>query len=133
MTLNWANLQSLEGSQQDAFEELCCQLARSETPENAKFIRKGNPDAGVECFSVLADDTEWGWQAKFFKQSLTSSQWGQLDRSVKSALDAHPRLVRYFVCMPRKRADGRRPGIKTEMQKWDDHVAKWNGWAVDAA
>ena len=131
MNLNWANLIAHGGSQEAAFEELCCQLARYETPANARFVRKGNPDAGVECFSVFEDNTEWGWQAKFFVQSLTSAQWGQLDRSVKSALIAHPRLVRYFVCMPRNRADGRRPGIKTEMQKWDDHVAKWNSWAVD--
>ena len=132
MNLNWANLRTLDGSQHAAFEELCCQLARSETPANARFIRKGNPDAGVECFSVFADDTEWGWQAKFFEQSLKPAQWGQLDRSVRSALDAHPRLVRYFVCMPRNRADGRQPGIKTEMQKWDEHVTKWNSWAVDS-
>ena len=26
---------------------------------------------------------------------------------------------------------GRRPGIKTEMQKWDERVAKWNVWATD--
>ena len=131
MNLNWANLRTLDGSQHAAFEELCCQLTRSETPANARFIRKGNPDAGVECLSVLENDTEWGWQAKFFEQSPKPAQWGQLDRSVKSALDAHPRLARYFVCMPRNRADGRRPGIKTEMQKWDEHVVKWNDWAVD--
>ncbi len=131
MNLNWANLRTLDGSQHAAFEELCCQLARSETPANARFIRKGNPDAGVECLSVLENDTEWGWQAKFFEQSPKPAQWGQMDRSVKSALDAHPRLARYFVCMPRNRADGRRPGIKTEMQKWDEHVVKWNDWAVD--
>ena len=131
MNLNWANLRTLDGSQHAAFEELCCQLARSETPANARFIRKGNPDAGVECLSVLENDTEWGWQAKFFERSPKPAQWGQLDRSVKSALDAHPRLARYFVCMPRNRADGRRPGIKTEMQKWDEHVVKWNDWAVD--
>lgn len=131
MNVSWSNLRALDGSQQAAFEELCGQLARSETPTNASFLRKGNPDAGVECFSVLEGDTEWGWQAKFFEQSLTPTQWDQLDHSVKSALDAHPRLVRYFVCIPRNRADGRRPGIKTEMQKWDEHVVKWSDWATD--
>ena len=131
VNLKWANLRSLHGSQQAAFEELCSQLARSETSANARFVRKGNPDAGVECFSVFADNTEWGWQAKFFEQSLKPVQWNQLDRSVKSALDAHPRLARYFVCIPRDRADGRRQNITTEMQKWDEHVAKWNHWAAD--
>ena len=131
MILNWANLIPHGGSQEAAFEELCCQVARYETPANACFVRKGNPDAGVECFSVFEDSTEWGWQAKFFVQSLTSAQWGQLDRSVKSALDAHPRLVRYFVCMPHNPGDGRAPGKTSEMQKWHQHVAKWKGWAAD--
>ena len=130
MNLNWANLKAHGGSQEAAFEELCCQLARYETPANARFVRKGNPDAGVECFSVFEDNTEWGWQAKFFVQSLTSGQWGQLDRSVKSALDAHPRLVRYFVCIPHNPGDGRAPGKTSEMQKWDEHVVKWKGWAT---
>ena len=130
MNLNWANLIAHGGSQEAAFEELCCQLARYETPANARFVRKGNPDAGVECFSVFEDNTEWGWQAKFFVQSLTSGQWGQLDRSVKSALDAHPRLVRYFVCIPHNPGDGRAPGKTSEMQKWDEHVVKWKGWAT---
>jgi len=84
VNLNWTSLKAHGGSQEAAFEELCCQLARSEIPANARFARKGTPDAGMECFSVLDDGTEWGWQAKFFERSLTSAQWGQLDHSVKS-------------------------------------------------
>ena len=131
MSLTWASLRAWGGSQQTAFEELCCQLARSETPTNARFARKGSPDAGVECFAVLPDGGEWGWQAKFFERSLTQAQWRQLDKSIESALRAHPKLVRYFVCVPRDRSDGRRANVKTEMQRWDEHVAKWSSWAVD--
>ena len=131
VTLSWSNLRTLDSTQHAAFEELCCQLARTETPANASFVRKGNPDAGVESFSVLADGTEWGWQAKFFERALTPTQWSQLDRSIRAALDAHPRLVRYFVCIPRNRADGRRRNIQTEMQKWDERVATWKSWAAE--
>ena len=131
MSLSWTSLRAWGGSQQTAFEELCCQLARSEKPPNARFIRKGSPDAGVECFATLPNGDEWGWQAKFFETSLTATQWNQVDRSVKKALDSHPKLTRYYVCVPRDRSDGRKPSTKTEMQKWHERVAKWQGWAAD--
>ncbi|MCQ3812294.1 MAG: ATP-binding protein, partial [Acidimicrobiia bacterium] len=131
MDLNWANLRILNGSQRESFEELCSQLAREEAPEEAEFVRKGSPDSGVECYCRFENGQEWGWQAKFFLPSLGQTQWNQLDRSVERALEAHPNLVRYFVCAPRNRSDGRREGITTEMQRWETQVAKWEGWAVD--
>ena len=131
MGLSWSDLRACNGSQREGFEELCSQLARLKTPDGAEFIRTGNPDSGVECFCRLEDGQEWGWQAKFFRDSLRPSQWNQTDRSVKVALEAHPNLVRYFVCVPRNRSDGRRPGITTELQRWKDRVAKWEGWAHD--
>ena len=130
MNLSWSDIRALEGSQSKGFEELCSQLARRETPTGAEFCRKGNPDAGVECYCLLEDgQQEWGWQSKFFLKALDDSQWNQLDRSVKAVLKAHPKLVRYFVCVPRNRSDSRRQGVKTEMQRWEDRVAKWEGWA----
>src|SRR3954449_10352321 len=63
----WSKLRSWNGSQEKAFEELCCQVAAAEQmPEGCKFTRKGTPDAGVECFWTLPNGNEWGWQAKFF-------------------------------------------------------------------
>ncbi len=53
MSINWQNLRPWDGSQQTAFEELCCQLASCESEPlsaHAKFVRKGTPDAGVECY-----------------------------------------------------------------------------------
>lgn len=129
MGLNWSDLRTLNGSQHEGFEELCAQVARLEAPASAEFFRKGSPDAGVECFCRLEDGREWGWQAKFFRESLGHSQWGQLDRSVRAALEAHPNLARYFVCVPRNRSDSRRPDVTTEMQKWESRVAAWEDWA----
>lgn len=79
-------------------------------------MRKGSPDAGVECYATFRDGREWGWQAKYF-DILGNSQWAQLDKSVRTALEKHPQLVRYYVCVPidlthgssrktRNRADG---------------------------
>ena len=131
--LTWSSLRSLNGSQQEGFEELCAQLARAEVPEGATFYRKGSPDAGVECYCILADGSEWGWQAKFFTASLVDAQWRQIDDSVRTALEKHPKLVRYYVCMPRDRPDARLDGKRSSLQKWHDHVEKWNGWATDRA
>ena len=110
---------------------MCVQLARIETPEGAKFIPTGTPDAGVECYCVLSDGNEWGWQAKYFISPLTNTQWQQLDGSIKTALDKHPRLVRYYVCVPRNRSDPRVPNQTSELDRWNDHVAKWQDWAID--
>ena len=128
MTLDWGNIRPLNGSKWQGFEELCAQLARAETPVNARFERKGTPDAGVECFCVLTDGSEWGWQAKYFEH-LGRSQYEQLGRSVKTALEKHPSLVRYSVCVPLDRADARLTSRKSAMDRWQEHVAEWRGWA----
>lgn len=127
MQFNWNDIRSLNGSQDKGFEELGAQLARAENPD-AKFVRKGAPDAGVECYCILPDGSEWGWQAKYF-HTMGTSQWSQLDKSVKTALDKHPELVRYFVCIPLDLPDARIKGQKSAMQRWNERVEKWEGWA----
>ena len=128
--IDWNAIRPLNGSRADGFEELCAQLARAERPTGSSFERKGPPDAGVECYAVLGDLTEWGWQAKYFHQ-LGDSQLSQLDRSVKTALDKHPQLVRYFVCVPLDRPDPRIEGRSSAKDRWGQHVLKWEGWASD--
>ena len=129
INLDWNAIRPLNGSRAEGFEELCAQLAREECTRVSRFERKGSPDAGVECYSVFADGSEWGWQAKYFK-SLVDSQWSQLDESVKTALEKHPRLVRYFVCIPLNLPDARKDGQKSARDRWNDHVTKWSGWAA---
>lgn len=128
--INWNEIRALEGSKNSGFEELCAQLARNETPADAKFIRKGTPDAGVECFSIFPDESEWGWQAKYIF-NLGDSQWGQIDRSVEKALDNHPKLVKYIICVPKNRADGGNEGQTSALDRWNTHVEKWSQWATE--
>jgi len=130
MSLNWNNLRPWDGSQRLAFEELCCQLAGSEDmPDGAKFIRKGAPDAGVECFWKLPNDYEHCWQAKYFLSPPDSNQWGQIDDSVKTALEKHHNVSKYTICLPIDRPDARVNGLKSCKDRWDEHVEKWQGLA----
>ena len=129
LNLDWKSIRPINGSRSDGFEKFCSQLARTECPPDAKFEAKGNPDAGVECYCVLADGSEWGWQAKYFDR-LDSTQWSQIDESIKTALEKHPNLVRYYVCVPMDRADARVEGRTSAFQQWQQHEDKWRQWAT---
>ena len=131
MNISWQSIRAIDGSQAKGFEELIRQLAHAEIPADARFERVGTPDAGVECYCVLKGGSEWGWQAKHFTSTLNNSRWAQLDKSVKRALDKRPRLTRYYVCIPWDRSDARIPGQKSAMQRWNEHVSKWQGWAQE--
>src|SRR5882724_1995828 len=131
MSINWQDLRPLNSSQNTAFEELCCQLAGAEpAPHGSVFIRKGAPDAGVECYWKLPDGSEWGWQAKFFRSPPVNNQWADIDDSVKTALEKHPQLSRYVVCLPIDRQDPRLDNQQWFMDKWNERVQKWGGWAT---
>ncbi|HIF9126651.1 TPA: hypothetical protein ACX6SH_002969 [Photobacterium damselae] len=130
MVINWHNIRPLDNSQNDGFEELVCQLARNEDIANKKkFVRKGKPDAGVECYWILKNNDEWAWQAKYFTTSLDDNQWAQLDKSVKTVLDKHPNLTNYYIAIPNDPPDARLSGQKSMLDKWNERVEKWNEWA----
>lgn len=131
MTLNWHKLRPWNGSQQLAFEELCCQFAAFEMPAaGSRFFRKGTPDAGVECFWRLPNGDEWAWQAKFFLAPPNARQWAEVDGSVKAALAKHSRLTKYTVCFPLDRPDARVKGQSSFLDKWNRHTDKWRQWAA---
>ena len=119
-------IRPFNGSRHDGFEELCCQLASMEPrPSGATFHRKGQGgDAGVECFLRRVDGTEIGWQAKYLF-SWDSSCATQLDNSVRAALDKHPQLEEYVVCLPFNLPDSRPRTGSTALKKWEDWCTKW--------
>ena len=130
MSVNWNNLRTWNGSQEIAFEELCCQLASLKSvPPGAQFFRKGSPDAGVECFWRLPRKDKWAWQANSFRSSPNPSQWQQIDASVTTALAKHPRLTKYTVCLPLDRSDARIHNQKTFLAKWNKYIIRWRGSA----
>ncbi len=138
MNKDWIKLRCFDGSQEKAFEELICQLARAERDDNREsFFRIAAPDGGVEAYSVQKNGSEYGWQAKFFF-SLGKAQWSQIEESFKTALEKHPKLVKYIVCVPMDRPDpritvtkGKRAGKsnKSLMDCWNEKVAHWRDLA----
>lgn len=129
---SWSRLRIWKSSQNEAFEELCCQLAHTEVVANAlSFHRKGTPDSGIECYWVLADGSEWGWQAKFFEDGFTDKRWGQCDESVKRVLQGHPLLKRLHFCVPYDFPDSRLPGKTSAEDRWNAHKKKWESWAKE--
>ncbi len=135
LNLDWGTIRPLSGTREKGFEELCSQLARCQSPAGARFIRKGTPDAGVECYAILPDGSEWAWQAKYFLTSPEASQWKQVNESVVTALKKHPDITKYFVCMPLDLPDGRveratkstgeTKRTKSAQDRWTEHVARW--------
>jgi hypothetical protein len=129
---NWTNLISLNSSQNDAFEELLCQLAKKEPIENKKeFIKVGNPDGGVECYVVLDNDEEIGFQAKWFLSTPQDTQWNQIEHSFETALKTHPNMIQYYVAIPLDRADPRVENRQSFMSKWNKKTTIWKQYAKD--
>ncbi|EJU15112.1 AAA ATPase [Sphingomonas sp. LH128] len=117
--IDFSKIRLHNGTQANAFEELCCQLANDEdVGARARFDRKGpGGDGGIECFATLDDGSEIGWQVKFY--SNFDSMLASLDGSLTQALEKHPGMRRFIACMPFDLADSRRSEVKTALSKWD--------------
>ncbi|MEZ0169498.1 hypothetical protein [Microvirga sp. TS319] len=124
--IDFSKIRLHRGSQDSAFEELCCQLAALEPlPTGARHYRKGpGADAGVECFTIRADGSEVGWQVKYYKR-MDSSLLTSLDDSIGTALKKHPNLVEYVVCVPFDLSDGRKGDQETALARWETWRTEW--------
>ena len=128
--IDFRGILTLQGSRHFAFEEFCCQLARrhSEVPIGSTFRRfeGAGGDGGVECTWSLSSGDEWGWQAKYlFRLDLT-----QLHRSIETALSLHPRLTRYFICIPFDLAPPTARGGKSQVERYDEARTTWEAMAA---
>ncbi|SHE90141.1 NACHT domain-containing protein [Dysgonomonas macrotermitis] len=126
MSINWNNIRPLNNSLNDGFEELICQLAEQEDLKTKKhFFRIGKPDGGKECYWELEDGSLIMWQAKYFTASLSTTQWSQIEKSIKTAIDSHPFLSKYYICLPIDRPDAKVKGQKSMLEKWMSKVKEW--------
>ena len=124
--IDFARIRPHGGSKSSGFEELCCQLASLEPRSlGDEFFRKGlGADAGVECFLQRADGTQIAWQAKYlfnWNQGLVN----QLNGSIETALEKHPNISLYVVCLPFNLPDARLESTKSALQKWLEWRQDW--------
>jgi hypothetical protein len=130
--VDFSRLRPWGRGQDTGFEELCCQIVRAQAASRGNaFVRLGAPDGGVEGYET-ATDGEHGIQAKFFLGKPTTAQWGELTKSVKRAIDTHPRLVELTIALPSDRQDPRRLGEQWFMDEWNMHVESWHRHAEQA-
>ena len=94
---------------EDAFEELCCQLFETWGIRTMGFnstwtyrdIRGDGGDGGIEAYWHDTNSDEFiGIQAKWFRGSITTSQYGQIRKSIVKAKGLRPSLAKYIVCVP---------------------------------
>lgn len=130
MAINWNNIRPINNSRNDGFEELVCQLAGKEKISNQrKFWRVGKPDGGKECFWQLENGDIYAWQAKYFTTSLSTTQWTQIEKSVKSVIDNHASLKKYFISIPLDMPDAKIKGKKSMLDKWHEKEKDWKEYA----
>jgi hypothetical protein len=127
--VDFRQIRSLEGRQDVAFEEFCCQVARraGDVPPGSKFTRYygAGGDGGVECVWTLPNGEEWGWQAKY----LFKLNKPQLDKSVETALSIHPRLTRYTICLPFDFAPPTSRQGKSQAERYAEYEQQWRALA----
>ena len=129
--ISFRDIRPIDGSRQNGFEELCCQLASLEPAQDgSRHCRKGRGgDAGVEYFVRHPDGKETAWQAKYlfrWNHGTTS----QLDTSIRVALEKHPQLTEYVVCLPLDLSDSRSGRGVSALEKWERWRGKWEKHAA---
>lgn len=131
------------GSQTNAFEELCTQLARNTISNTDKFDRfhGDGGDGGVECISTDINGNVTGWQSKFV--FTVDSLIVQVKKSLSAAISNYPNLKKFIICFPfdytgvtgrkNKEGDPAKSG-KNKLEEWRKGVlerSKINGDFLD--
>jgi hypothetical protein len=131
IAVDFSKIRAHNQSQNLGFEELCCQLAGLEPrPKGATFLRKGRgSDQGVECFVTLPNGDQVAWQAKYFTEGFGDDQVRNLSKSLERALEAHPRLVRYVVCLNIDLSGGRVKRNLNQLQRYE----RWRAEQIEGA
>ena len=106
--MNWTIFNTQKMSPDKAFETLCnqlfenwCKSEYSNTISSFAVVNGAGGDGGVESYLTLIDDTIVGLQAKWFPNTIGSSEIGQIRNSIKTAMRIRPNIIRYIVCVPR--------------------------------
>lgn len=137
--MNWQHFQTYNEAPTRAFEAMCNQLFElwvnreyKETKQSFVVVNGAGGDGGVESYAVLVTGEKIGVQAKWFPDSIVASQFNQIKGSILTALEVHPQLIKYIVCVPRDLSNSKKGKDgkivqKTEYSKWDKIVTDIKG------
>src|SRR5687767_11393497 len=125
MAIDFREIRPYDGDKRKGFEELICQLARRESGHKTEEFRRvdgAGGDGGVEAYWLLEDGTEHGYQAKYFL-ATKDIDWSQIDKSVRAALEQHPKLTQYTIAIACDLTDrsGNLGRGKTGWEHWAIH------------
>ncbi len=131
--MNWTNFQTYNDAPTKAFEVLCNQLFENwcKNEYSSKITSFGivngtGGDGGVESYTDLNNGDIVGMQAKWFPSAIGGSQINQIKKSIQTAMQIRPRIVRYIVCIPRDLGSITRKGRKTEDLRWNELIETLN-------
>ncbi|AYA23211.1 hypothetical protein C6369_000520 [Rhodococcus rhodochrous] len=116
--------------QRGGFEQFICQQVAQVSPAtDAKFVslHGDGGDGGVECYWTLPDGDEHGWQAKYWTDHKNVDKT-QLDKSVKAALEQHPKLTKYTIAIPTDPTGRTARTGKSLLEKIHDPGGWLEGW-----
>ncbi|MDA3835793.1 MAG: hypothetical protein PF495_20670, partial [Spirochaetales bacterium] len=121
--IDFEKIRPHKGSARDAFEEVTVQIFKGETSQKGEFFRieGAGGDGGVEAYRQTKSGTKIAVQSKLFPK-LSYSQWKQVTKSVKSAIDNHPTLEAYYIAINHNLT----PAQKT---KYEELRGEWQTYA----
>ncbi|WP_428067734.1 hypothetical protein [Chryseobacterium gambrini] len=106
--MNWNNFLTYGNNNDVAFEMLCNQLfesylKRTYGDELVKFrvVNGAAGDGGIEAYGILKEGSILAVQAKWFRATLTRTQFKQIEESINTALALRPEIAEYIICIPR--------------------------------
>lgn len=129
--MDWTRFNKHGDSPDRAFEaftgclfERWCQEEYGDQLKQVVFVNGAGGDGGVEAYATLVDGSVVGLQAKWFREPLNSNRLDQVRKSLLTAMEVRPRLIRYIVALPKDLSD-RKANKKvrtTERKRWGDFV-----------
>lgn len=134
--MDWSKFNNHGESNNRAFEVMCnllfeswCKRDYSQQLSTFSFINGAGGDGGVEAVAYLIDNQIIAVQSKWFPNKVDNTQIKQIETSFKTALNVHPNITKYVVCIPRDLGDkkiikGGASTNNTERNKWNRLVLK---------
>jgi predicted helicase len=105
--MNWGAFKTYEMGYRSAFETLNNQLferyiKRTYGPSVVRFrvINGAGGDGGVEAYAAISNGDIIAVQSKWFLQSLSDNEIGQIKKSILTAKTDRPQIKEYIICIP---------------------------------